>query len=103
MVNFFAVYAAVKPLIGRDPTEIDYALFLDRVTHGGSPNKSEEVRETIKALRSYIEKLGRTSTPAELRWALTRMRAPLFWALPSSTWRTPSSLPIAFTSSALPR
>lgn len=72
MVNFFAVYAALKPLIGRDPTEIDYALFLDRATHGGSPNKSEQVQETIKALRAYIEKLGRTPTPAELRWQLTK-------------------------------
>jgi hypothetical protein len=72
MVNFFAVYAALKPLIGRGPTEIDYALFLDRATHGGSPNKSEQVQETIKALRAYIEKLGRTPMPAELRWQLTK-------------------------------
>ena len=60
MANFYSVYAALKPLIGRDPTEVDYALFLDRATHGGSPNKPEQVQATIDALRAYIEKLGRT-------------------------------------------
>lgn len=72
MVNFYAVYTALKPLIGRDPTEIDYALFLDRSTHGGSPNKLEQVQSTIDNLKTYISNLGRTPSPAELRWQLTK-------------------------------
>lgn len=59
MVNSFDVYSALKPLIGRNPTEIDYALFLDRATHGGSPNTSEQVQEMIEVLKAYIEHLGR--------------------------------------------
>lgn len=72
MINFYSVFSALKPLIKRDPTEIDYGLFLDRSTHGGSPNKAEQVQQTIAILEAYIKKLGKTPSPAELRWQLTK-------------------------------
>ncbi|OSQ39057.1 hypothetical protein TMES_08705 [Thalassospira mesophila] len=35
--RFFRIYQALKPIIHRDPTEIDVAFFIDRATHGGAP------------------------------------------------------------------
>jgi hypothetical protein len=72
MVNFYKVYSALKPLIGREPTEVDYALFLDRSTHGGSPNKEEQVAAIIADLTAYIKAHGKAPSPAELRWQLIK-------------------------------
>jgi hypothetical protein len=69
MLQLYAVYKALRPLIGRDPTEIDYALFLDRATHGGAP-KADEVDDLVSELSDYIKSTPEKVSPAQLRWKL---------------------------------
>jgi hypothetical protein len=65
IARFFRLYDKLQPLIGRKPTEIDLAFFIDRATHGGVP--PADASGTLSALQAFLATAGSQSTPAQLR------------------------------------
>lgn len=65
IARFFKIYAALKPVIGRDPTEIDLAYFIDMATHGMAPpgNVSDLSARMVK----FASRTRNVPSPGELR------------------------------------
>ena len=65
IARFFKIYAALKPVIGRDPTEIDLAYFIDMATHGMAPpgNVSDLSAKMVK----FASRTRKVPSPGELR------------------------------------
>jgi hypothetical protein len=63
--RFFKVYEALKPIIHRDPTEIDLAFFIDRATHGGAP--PIDVRPLIDKMTHFVTRTRIVPSPGEIR------------------------------------
>lgn len=68
MRNFYRVYEGLQ----RDPTEVDYAFFLDRATHGGFP-RSAQIDGVVREIQDFIRSAGREVNAAEIRWKLASL------------------------------
>lgn len=65
IARFFKVYAALKPIIGRDPTEIDLAFFIDRATHGMAP--PGDVSDLVAKMVNFASRTRKVPSPGTLR------------------------------------
>ncbi|MFH1804655.1 MAG: hypothetical protein ABID63_07200 [Pseudomonadota bacterium] len=66
--RFFKLYQELKPLLGRDPTEIDLAFFIDRATHGSTP--PSDMSDLIGKMSRFITRTRVAPTPGQLRMQL---------------------------------
>jgi peptidoglycan hydrolase-like protein with peptidoglycan-binding domain len=71
MARFYALYKSLEPDIGRAPTEIDFAFFLDRATHGGVPDRN--LPPLTASLKAFIAASASPPSPAQLRWKLASL------------------------------
>ena len=65
MARFFKLYNAVKPVIKRDPTEIDLAFFIDRATHGSVP--PGDISQLVNRMTKFASRTRNVPSPGELR------------------------------------
>lgn len=65
IARFFKLYAEIRPIIGRDPTEIDLAFFIDRATHGSVP--PGDISQLVKQMTSFVTRTRKLPSPGELR------------------------------------
>lgn len=63
--RFFRIYKALKPVINRDPTEIDVAFFIDRATHGGAP--PGDLAPLIEKMQYFATRTKKVPSPGQLR------------------------------------
>ena len=62
MLRFYKLYHNLKAVLGRDPTEVDHAFFIDRSTHGGVPS-ADELQSLTKKLTDFINELDPKTFP----------------------------------------
>ena len=72
MLRFYKLYHNLKAVLGRDPTEVDHAFFIDRSTHGGVPS-ADELPSLTKQLTDFINDSDPKPSPAQLRWKLAHL------------------------------
>jgi hypothetical protein len=65
IARFFKLYEAIKPEIGRDPTEIDLAFFIDRATHGSVP--PGDIGPMVDRMHKFVTRTRNVPTPGEVR------------------------------------
>lgn len=65
IARFFKLYSAIKPVIGRDPTEIDLAFFIDRATHGSVP--PGDISQLVERMTKFVTRTRDVPSPGELR------------------------------------
>ncbi|MFV1850895.1 MAG: hypothetical protein ACMZ66_09330 [Thalassospira sp.] len=65
IARFFKLYNAVKQDIGRDPSEIDLAFFIDRATHGSVP--PGDIGPLVEKMRAFVNRTRNVPSPGELR------------------------------------
>lgn len=65
IARFFKLYAALKPVIGRDPTEIDLAFFIDRATHGSVP--PGDIGPLVARMTKFVTRTRKVPGPGALR------------------------------------
>lgn len=65
IARFFKLYNAIKPVIGRDPTEIDLAFFIDRATHGSVP--PGDISALVDRMTKFATRTRNVPSPGELR------------------------------------
>ncbi len=63
--RFFRIYKALKPVIHRDPTEIDVAFFIDRATHGGAPPGN--LAPLIEKMQYFVSRTRIVPSPGQMR------------------------------------
>ncbi len=63
--RFFKIYKALKPVIKRDPTEIDVAFFIDRATHGGAP--PGDLTPLIEKMHYFVTRTKQVPSPGQMR------------------------------------
>lgn len=65
VARFFKLYNALKPVIKRDPTEIDLAFFIDRATHGSVP--PGDISDLVDRMTKFATRTRDVPSPGELR------------------------------------
>lgn len=65
IARFFKLYAALKPVIGRDPSEIDLAFFIDRATHGSVP--PGDISSLVERMTKFATRTRDVPSPGMLR------------------------------------
>ena len=65
IARFFKLYGALRPIIKRDPTEIDLAFFIDRATHGSVP--PGDISQLVDRMTSFATRTRNLPSPGELR------------------------------------
>ncbi|MCC9622550.1 hypothetical protein LPB41_12680 [Thalassospira sp. MA62] len=65
IARFFKLYAALKPIIKRDPSEIDLAFFIDRATHGSVP--PGDISHLVDQMTGFATRTRVLPSPGELR------------------------------------
>ncbi|GAA0620565.1 hypothetical protein [Thalassospira tepidiphila] len=65
IARFFKLYSAVKPVINRDPTEIDLAFFIDRATHGSVP--PGDISDLVDRMTKFVTRTRNVPSAGELR------------------------------------
>lgn len=65
IARFFKLYASIKLLIRRDPTEIDLAFFIDRATHGSVP--PSDISQLVSQMTKFVTRTRNLPSPGNLR------------------------------------
>lgn len=65
IARFFKLYEEINPVIGRDPTEIDLAFFIDRATHGSVP--PGDISKLVAQMTAFATRTRTPPSPGALR------------------------------------